>query len=82
MTEADRQAHSQGLTYAALAALILIWASNFSVVKFALRDMSPLAFNGLRFTIASILLYLSVKARGRTAVIDDPTTAPLTNPAT
>ena len=70
MTESDRQAQSQGITYAALAGLILIWASNFSVVKFALRDMSPLAFNGLRFTIASILLYLSVKARGRTAVID------------
>jgi drug/metabolite transporter (DMT)-like permease len=56
---------SHGLTYLALAALVFIWASNFSVVKFALRDMSPLAFNGLRFTIASIILWLTVRAGGR-----------------
>jgi drug/metabolite transporter (DMT)-like permease len=61
---------SLGLTYFALAALILIWASNFSVVKFALREMSPLAFNGLRFTLASLLLLVSVKIAGRTTSID------------
>ncbi len=54
-----------GLTYFALAVLILIWASNFSVVKFALREMSPLAFNGLRYTLASLLLWLSIKVGGR-----------------
>ncbi len=58
------------MTYLALAVLILIWASNFSVVKFALRDMSPLAFNGLRFTIASVILWLSVQIGGQTAGID------------
>lgn len=61
---------SQGLTYLALVLLIFIWASNFSVVKFALRDLSPLAFNGLRFTIASILLWFSVKLGGGTVAID------------
>lgn len=61
---------SHGLTYLALAALIFIWAANFSVVKFALRDMEPLAFNGLRFTIASILLWISLKIRGQTVKID------------
>ncbi len=61
---------SHGLTYLALAALIFIWASNFSVVKFALRDMEPLAFNGLRFTVASILLWLSLRVRGQTVKID------------
>ena len=60
---------SHGATYLALAALIFIWASNFSVVKFALRDMSPLAFNGLRFTIASLILWLTVQIGGRTATI-------------
>ncbi len=58
------------MTYLALALLILIWAANFSVVKFALRDMAPLAFNGLRFTLASLLLWLSLKVSGRTAAID------------
>lgn len=61
---------SHGVTYVALAALIFIWASNFSVVKFALRDLEPLAFNGLRFTLASILLWLSLKLWGRTGKID------------
>ncbi len=65
MQDTRSQHRSQGLTYAALAGLIFIWASNFSVVKLALRDMSPLAFNGLRFTIASILLYASVRIGGR-----------------
>ncbi len=65
----DSQA-SYGFTYVALVVLIFIWAANFSVVKFALRDMEPLAFNGLRFTLASFLLWASLKIRGRTAKID------------
>ncbi len=59
-----------GLTYAALALLIVIWASNFSVVKFALRDLAPLAFNGVRFTIASALLWLTVTAAGGVKAFD------------
>ncbi|UCF19204.1 MAG: DMT family transporter, partial [Gemmatimonadota bacterium] len=70
MQNSDRPQHSHGLTYTALAGLIFIWASNFSVVKFALRDMSPLAFNGLRFTIASILLYASVRIGGHRMKIE------------
>ena len=62
-------ASSHGLTYAALAILVFIWASNFSVVKYALRDLSPLAFNGLRFTLASLILWLTIKAGGSTANI-------------
>lgn len=61
---------SHGVTYFALVLLIFIWAANFSVVKFALRDMAPLAFNGLRFALASSLLWLSLKVTGRTAAID------------
>ncbi len=48
-------------TFTALAVLVLIWAANFSVVKFALRDLSPLAFNSVRFTLASVLLFLSMR---------------------
>ncbi len=68
--QSDHLHSSHGVTYLALAALVFIWASNFSVVKFALRDMSPLAFNGLRFTVASILLWLSVSFGGRWASMD------------
>lgn len=60
---------SHARTYAALAVLVLVWAANFSVVKFALRDLSPLAFNGLRFTLASILLGVTLKAGGRTEAL-------------
>ena len=58
------------MTYLALVMLIFIWAANFSVVKFALHDMAPLAFNGLRFALASSLLWLSLKVTGRTVAID------------
>ncbi len=57
------------LTYLALAALIFIWASNFSAVKFALREVEPLAFNGLRFTLACLLMWLSVIVGRRSARI-------------
>ncbi len=40
----------------ALPALVLIWGANFAVVKYALGDFRPLAFNALRFLIASAVL--------------------------
>jgi len=40
----------------AIVLLVLIWGSNFSVVKAALREFSPLAFNSTRFVLASTLL--------------------------
>lgn len=42
----------------AIVLLVLIWGSNFSVVKAALSEFSPLAFNSTRFVIASVLLAL------------------------
>ncbi|NIR43356.1 MAG: EamA family transporter [Gemmatimonadetes bacterium] len=66
----DHSSSSNAVTYAALAVLIFVWASNFSAVKFALREFEPLAFNGLRFTLASLLLWLVITLRGREARID------------
>ena len=40
----------------AIVLLVLIWGSNFSVVKAALSEFSPLAFNSTRFVLASLLL--------------------------
>ncbi len=40
----------------AILALVLIWGANFSVVKYALEDFNPLAFNSLRFLLASAVL--------------------------
>ncbi len=36
-----------------LLGVVVVWGVNFSVLKFALAEMSPLAFNGLRFLLAS-----------------------------
>ena len=45
----------------AILVLVLIWGTNFSVVKAALEEFSPLAFNALRFVLASALLFLVLR---------------------
>jgi drug/metabolite transporter (DMT)-like permease len=40
---------------ALLFLMALIWGTNYSIVKGALRDIDPLAFNALRMTIASVV---------------------------
>ena len=53
-----RESHpSRSHTLGALAAIILFWGANFSVVKFALGDLAPLAFTTLRFVLASAILW-------------------------
>ena len=39
-----------------MLALTLVWAINFTFVKIALTEFSPLAFNGIRMAFASIIL--------------------------
>jgi drug/metabolite transporter (DMT)-like permease len=48
----------------ALLFMVVIWAVNFSVAKVALEELSPLAFNALRFPMAAALLYVVLSARG------------------
>jgi drug/metabolite transporter (DMT)-like permease len=43
---------------------VLFWGVNFSVVKFALDVLSPLAFNGLRFVIATTTMLVLAFAAG------------------
>lgn len=50
--------------HAALLFMVVIWAVNFSVAKVALEELSPLAFNALRFPLAAALLYLIMRSRG------------------
>jgi drug/metabolite transporter (DMT)-like permease len=45
----------------AIFALVLIWGANFSVVKASLEEFSPLAFNALRFILASVILLLVLR---------------------
>jgi len=41
-----------------LIGMSLVWGINFSVVKIALTDLSPLSFNSLRFVLASLFLLI------------------------
>src|SRR5262249_49833191 len=50
-----------------LLAVVLIWGFNLPVVKIALRQFQPLAFNGVRFFLASILLLLLLHPRGESS---------------
>jgi drug/metabolite transporter (DMT)-like permease len=47
-----------------LNAVALIWGINFSLVKVGLAELTPLAFNALRFPLASLLLYAILRSRG------------------
>lgn len=45
-----------GWTETALSVMVLVWGVNFAVVKQALAAFHPLAFNALRFCIASVFV--------------------------
>lgn len=47
-----------GITDLFMLLVTLIWAINFTFVKIALAEFSPLAFNGIRMAFASIILVL------------------------
>jgi len=53
-------------TDALLVVMVLVWGLNYIVLKAVLREVSPLAFNALRFSIAAATLALLAVAAGRT----------------
>ena len=57
---------SWGLSWAdgLLLLTVLFWGVNFSVVKFALAALPPLAFNGVRFLVASVAMLILARATG------------------
>lgn len=44
--------------------VVLIWGVNFTVVKLALRSLSPLSFNALRFGFATLIMLAIVRLTG------------------
>jgi drug/metabolite transporter (DMT)-like permease len=44
---------------------VMIWGLNFVAVKLVLREFSPLAFTGLRFTMATLVMWLFFWQRTR-----------------
>ena len=47
----------------AMLAVVLIWGANFSFMKMALAEMPGLAFAGLRFTMATVVLLVVLQVR-------------------
>lgn len=62
--EATAPVPGWGWTETALSLMVFVWGVNFAVVKHALADIQPLAFNALRFVIASVLVLAVLRARG------------------
>ena len=50
-----RRSSSFGWIDIALLSMAVIWGVNFTVVKSALSEMTPLAYNAVRFSVASLL---------------------------
>lgn len=48
-----------------LVGVATIWGLNFTVVKAALDEIEPLAFNALRFTCAAVAVWLLIRGTGR-----------------
>jgi drug/metabolite transporter (DMT)-like permease len=62
--EATAPVPGWGWTESALAVMVLVWGVNFAVVKVALQAFSPLAFNAVRFCIASVMVAAVLWAQG------------------
>jgi drug/metabolite transporter (DMT)-like permease len=62
--EATAPVPGWGLTETALSLMVFVWGVNFAVVKHALAEIQPLAFNAMRFAIASLLVLAVLRARG------------------
>ena len=68
--EATAPVPGWGWTETALSMMVLVWGVNFAVVKAALDAFLPLAFNALRFVIASVLVFAVLRARGELSMPD------------
>lgn len=60
MKSAERRPAALGLLVASV-----LWGANFSVMKSALEEIGPLAFNALRFPLAALALLAILRWRGR-----------------
>ena len=68
--EATAPVPGWGWTETALSLMVLVWGVNFAVVKHALASFQPLAFNALRFLIASVLVLVVLRAQGEFSLPD------------
>jgi drug/metabolite transporter (DMT)-like permease len=64
MTVSSTRRRQVLITDAMLVAMALIWAVNYSVLKFGTRMVPPLAYNGVRIPMAAMLQFGVARAMG------------------
>ena len=58
---------------ALLLAMVIIWGANYSIVKSAIRNVPPLAFNAARLILASAVFAAALWIRHRrTQILKSP----------
>src|SRR3954451_534289 len=62
--EAAAPVPAWGWTESSLSLMVLVWGVNYAVVKHALGQIDPLAFNAIRFCIASAFVYVVLRSQG------------------
>ncbi len=74
----QKAAASAGLSTDLLMLLtVLIWGINYTAVKVAFNSMAPLAFNGLRFALATVVTFVVLAIQCRRAGNWSPLRAPI-----
>ncbi len=68
--EATGPVPAWGWTETSLAVMVLVWGVNFPIAKHALQAFDPLAFNALRYTIASAFVFVVLRSRGSVGLPD------------
>lgn len=60
------QAQLRWQPISALLVIALIWGANMAIIKIGTRELAPLFMAGLRSLVASVCLYIWMKAKGTT----------------
>jgi drug/metabolite transporter (DMT)-like permease len=60
------QAQLRWQPISALLVIALIWGANMAIIKIGARELAPLFMAGLRSLVASVCLYIWMKAKGTT----------------
>jgi drug/metabolite transporter (DMT)-like permease len=64
MNDATSTARSRRRATLLLLLMVVIWGINFPVAKAALAELSPPAFNALRFPLAALVVLVALRLRG------------------
>ena len=67
----------KSLVESSLFIVAVIWALNFSVVKYSLAEIDPLSFNGLRFIFAAAIIWVVLLYRNQVFLIPKKDWLPL-----